>query len=73
MSTNSQQQKSELVFAVEVGNMVICSAVQTKKKIDSLDRWQSGFHVFKMIFLAKHAGRAMELLKYTETIRLASV
>lgn len=70
---STQQQQSELVFAVEGGNMVIRPAAPQKKKIDSLDKWQSAFHVFMAIFLAKHVDRAAELLKYAETIRLAAV
>ena len=70
---HSQQQQSELVFAVEGGQMVIRPAVQPKKKIDNLDKWLSAFHVFMAIFLEKHPSRAAELLKYAETIRLYSL
>ena len=70
---HSQQQQSELVFAVEGGQMVIRPAAQPKKKIDNLDKWLSAFHVFMAIFFEKHPSRAAELLKYAETIRLASI
>ena len=70
---HSQQQQSELVFAVEGGQMVIRPAAQPNKKIDNLDKWLSAFHVFMAIFLEKHPSRAAELLKYAETIRLASI
>ena len=44
-----------------------------RHKIETLDMWQSAFHTFMAIYLLKHPSRCFELLKYAETIRLASV
>lgn len=69
----TSQQQSEMVFAINAGgNMVLRPAVQSKEKIDTLDKWVSAFHVFMAIFLEKHPARVAELLQYAETIRLAA-
>ena len=71
---HSHQQNAEMVFTLnEAGSMVLRPAGPPRKKIDTLDKWLSAFHVFMAIFLEKHPNRAAELLKYAETIRLASV
>ncbi len=69
---NSQQQQSELTLAVE-GERIVFKQPSLKKKIDSWDKWLSAFHVFMSLYLERHSARAAELLKYAETIRLASV
>ena len=51
-----QQQQSEFTLAVE-----------GERKIDSLDKWLSAFHVFMLIYLERHAAHAAELLKQKGT------
>ena len=42
------------------------------RKLDSVDKWLSAFHVFMSIYAACHPSRILELLKYTEIIRTAA-
>lgn len=63
---------SDLEFKLVGDRMVLKQASKIRRKIDSLDKWQSAFHTFMSVFLMKHQHRWAELLKYAETIRTAS-
>ena len=64
---------AELTLAVDGDRMVIKQGVTHSKKVDTFDKWCSAFHTFMAIYLTKHPGRAIEMLKYIETIRLAAI
>ena len=64
---------SELTMAVERGRIVFRPATPHPRKLDSIDKWSSAFHVFMAIYTTRHQGRFLELLKYAETVRTASV
>ena len=63
----------ELEFTLVGGRMVVKQAVKPRKKIDSLDKWQSAFHTFMSVYLMKHPDRWSELLKYAEIVRSAAL
>ncbi len=63
---------SDLSLVVEQGKLVLRKPGVSRKKIESVDVWQSAFHTFMAIFLQKHPFRSAELLKYAEIIRLAA-
>ena len=44
-----------------------------RKRLESFGMWQSAFHTFMSIYLAKHTSRFAELLKYCEIVRTASL
>ena len=67
-----EEKGSELTFVMEGGKMVIKQGGSRGKKIDSFDKWCSAFHTYMAIYLAKQPARAIEMLKYIETIRLAA-
>ena len=63
----------ELEFTLVGGRMVVKQAVKPRKKIDSLDKWQSAFHTFMSVYLMKHPDRWSVLLKYAEIVRSAAL
>ncbi len=63
---------ADLSLVVEKRALVLRKPGVTRKKIESLDVWQSAFHTFMAIFLEKHPLRSAELLKYAEIVRLAA-
>ncbi len=63
---------SEFTFAMENGSMVLRQKESRTKKIDSFERWCAAFHTYMSIYIAKQPARAIEMLKYIETIRLAA-
>ena len=64
---------SELTMAVEQGKVVFRAATPHTRKLDSIDKWTSAFHVFMAIYCTRHPSRFLELLKYAEIIRTAAV
>ncbi|XP_038055106.1 uncharacterized protein LOC119727323 [Patiria miniata] len=66
-------QGTDLTFALEGGSLVLRKPGATRKKIESLDAWQSAFHTFMAIYLVKHTNRFAELLRYAEIIRTAHI
>ena len=64
---------SVLTLAVDGDKVVFRPASAQKKKIDSIEKWMSAFHSFMAVYTVRHPGRCAELLKYAETVRMASV
>ena len=73
IARSREQQATNLTLAVEGGNVVLKKPGLHRKKIETFDMWQSAFNVFMSIYIARHPSRCLELLKYAELIRTASI
>ena len=72
VDTNSMD-SDKLIFSLDGDKLVVKKPGSKSKKIDTYSAWQSAFHIYMAIYLAKHPFRAGELLKYSEIIRTASI
>ena len=64
---------SSLALALDGGQVVLRLGGPQKRKLDSIEKWTSAFHVFMAVFTTSHPGRIAELLKYAETVKTASL
>ena len=65
---------AEVALVVEQGRVVLRpSSARVSRKLDSIEKWTSAFHVFIAVFAIRHPGRVVELLRYAETIRTAAL
>ena len=73
IAKSNEQQATNLTVAVEGGNVVLKKPGVNRKKIETFDMRQLAFNVFMSIYITKHPSRCLELLKYAELIRTASI
>ncbi len=59
-------------MVVEQGRVVFHPASAHPRKLQTIDHWTSAFHTFMAVFTVRHPNRFGELLKYSESIRLAA-
>lgn len=62
-----------LQFVVDGDQLVLRKPGPIRKKLETLDMWQSAFHTYMAIYVLKHPTRCAELLKYAEIVRMAAV
>ena len=65
--------QSQYMLALDGDSVVLRQPGPSRKRLESFGMWQSAFHTFMSIYLAKHTSRFAELLKYCEIVRTASL